>query len=58
MDFGFAQKFLKIVDKKVIHIDEEDVENIHVNILNASLNIMNFKTPSRRDDLIMLCYLI
>ena len=26
--------------------------------MNASLEVMNFETPSRRDDLKMLCYMI
>ena len=63
VDFGFAQKYAdhKRTDTdeiKKFHIAESEVKTLRSNMFNASLHILEFKTPSRRDDLIMLCYLI
>lgn len=55
VDFGFASRFL---DKHGKHIKEEEVDVFRGNMVFASVNMFDFKTPSRRDDLMSLCYLL
>ena len=40
------------------HKDCMDVDTIAQSLHNASIEVMNFKSPSRRDDLKMLCYML
>ena len=40
------------------HRECVEVENIVSSLHNASIEVMNFKSPSRRDDLKMLCYML
>ena len=55
VDFGFASRFL---DKHGKHIKEEEVDVFRGNMVFASVNMFDFKSPSRRDDLMSLCYLL
>ena len=54
IDFGYAQSYLQ----DGMHIENEDVEKFKGNIFFASHNRMQFKSASRRDDLISLVYLL
>ena len=63
IDFGFCSKYIETVQrkdgsKKFVHIDEKDTEDFKSNMFFASLNTLNFKSQSRRDDLIMLSYIL
>jgi hypothetical protein len=40
------------------HLPDEEVASFNGNLAFASLNTLNFKRPSRKDDLISLCYLL
>lgn len=55
IDFGFAEKFLN--DKGVHRPQESNVE-FRGNIIFSSLSKLEFKTCSRKDDLISLCFLM
>lgn len=56
VDFGFATRF---VNKHTgAHIAEEEVETFRGNMIFGSLNQLNFKVTSRRDDLISLSYML
>jgi serine/threonine protein kinase len=54
VDFGYSSKFMR----KDKHISEDSVKSFKGNMMFSSLNQLQFKTPSRRDDMISLCYLI
>jgi serine/threonine protein kinase len=55
IDYGFSTFF---VDKDGNHIDKsETVETFQGNLLFASLDQLNFKMTTRRDDMISLAYL-
>ena len=54
IDFGYCTKFLS----KGNHISQEVLEIFRGNMMFCSIHQMNFKTTSRRDDLISLCYLL
>ena len=54
VDFGYSTKYMK--DGK--HIEKSEVKTFRGNMMFCSLNQLQFKTPSRRDDLISLCYLL
>ena len=54
IDYGFARPFM--VDGQ--HISEGDLDNFKGNIAFASLNLLNFKKTSRKDDLEALLYLL
>lgn len=56
IDFGFATRYLS--SKTGIHVDCKDVDELRGNIIFASLNQMNFKTTSRKDDLTSLFFLM
>ena len=56
IDFGFAEKY---IDKNDIHISDIELkDSFRGNILFSSLEQMQFKTTSRKDDLVSLCYMI
>ena len=56
IDFGFAQKY---VDKKNVHIQEGSIEDMfRGNLLFSSSHALEFFTPSRRDDVISVGYLL
>ena len=56
VDYGFASPYLDKTTGR--HIPKEEVETFRGNMIFASLNQLNFKVTSRRDDLISLCYLL
>jgi serine/threonine protein kinase len=62
VDFGFASKYynsFKTADGiKHSHVAQEDLDCFTGNMINASIDLLDFKTPSRRDDLISLCYML
>lgn len=56
IDFGFATRW---VDKKTgKHIEETTLSKFKGNIMFSSAHQLSFKSTSRRDDLISLCYLM
>ena len=56
IDFGFAAKF---IDSNGHHISEQnEVNTFKGNMLFSSINQMEFRVTSRRDDMISLCYLL
>lgn len=57
IDFGFADKYLE-ANNEHIKSSEEQKESFKGNILFSSLDQMNFKVTSRRDDMISLCYIL
>jgi serine/threonine protein kinase len=56
IDFGFATKYRE--SKTGWHIAKKELSEFRGNIEFSSLNQMNFESPSRRDDLISLFYLL
>ena len=56
VDYGFASPYLDKVTGR--HIHKQEVETFRGNMIFASLNQLNFKITSRRDDVISLCYLL
>ena len=62
VDFGFASKYYNshktAEGVRHCHIPEGDLDCFTGNMINASLGMLDFKTPSRRDDLISLCYML
>jgi len=40
------------------HVDDKETDVFQGNLFYASVNQLLFKQPSRRDDLISLCYLL
>ena len=55
IDYGMATSFL---DKNGNHLKKDQVDTFKGNILFASLSALEFNQPSRKDDLISLCYLM
>lgn len=56
IDFGFASRYL---DKETHqHLDQVDTDLFQGNLIFSSLNQLNFKSTSRRDDLISLAYMM
>lgn len=55
IDFGHCTDYL---DKQGDHIDHKDVDTFWGNILMSSSNALDYKTTSRKDDLISLLYLL
>lgn len=55
VDFGFAERYRK---KNGELKDQKDISFFRGNMVFASLTQFNFKTTSRRDDLISLGYLL
>ena len=53
VDFGFVSKYLKGGK----HIAVKDLNHFRGNIMYSSVHQMDFKTTSRRDDMIALLYL-
>ena len=62
VDFGFASKFFYSIktDEGIrhIHVDQKELDHFQGNLINASIDQIEFQTPSRKDDLIGLCYLL
>ena len=54
-DFSLTSSYL---DSTGSHVPEELRETFIGNMHMGSVNAMRFKSPSRRDDLISLCYLL
>ena len=56
IDFGFSKKYFT---HDGYHIDDIELkESFQGNIMFSSLNQMEFKNTSRKDDMISLCYLM
>jgi serine/threonine protein kinase len=55
IDFGFSKSFK---DDQGKHLDQTNTENFYGNLLFSSLNQLNFKSQSRRDDLLSICYML
>lgn len=55
IDFGLARKYM---DKNGKHVPNSTQRVFRGNVVFASRNLFNLETPSRRDDLISLCYLL
>jgi hypothetical protein len=55
IDFGLARKY---IDGQGNHLPEKNERVFKGNIVFASKHLFNMKTPSRRDDLMSLCYLM
>ena len=60
IDFGFASKYTEpsTDDGKFKHAACQDLDNFRGNIIFASPHQLDFKSTSRRDDIISLCYLM
>ena len=63
IDFGFATKYVEHEidaegNKKLAHKPKDVVAVFRGNMLFSSVNQLKFKTTSRRDDLISLCYML
>lgn len=56
IDFGFATRYVSKETGK--HVEPTEVPIFQGNIVFSSVNQLNFKTTSRRDDLISLFYLL
>jgi hypothetical protein len=48
----------KYVDEDGNHLPNDEMEKFKGNLIFATLNTLNFNRPSRKDDLISLCYLL
>ena len=55
IDYGLASRYL---DKYGNHLEQKEEPTFKGNLLFSSTNALEFKTPSRRDDLISLCYMM
>jgi serine/threonine protein kinase len=55
IDYGFATRY---IDKKGVHLENSEVNSFKGNLLFASINSLEFNMPSRKDDLLSLCYFI
>lgn len=55
IDYGYAKKYL---DENKKHKKQEDVKYFRGNFMFASKYQLDFKSTSRRDDLISLCYIM
>lgn len=55
IDFGFTTKFMAT---KNVHLDVAETKSFRGNLLYSSYDQMQFKTTSRKDDLISACYLM
>lgn len=56
MDFGFVTRFMDEANRD--HLPVQNIKIFRGNIMFASPNQLNFRSTSRRDDLISLVYLI
>ena len=56
IDFGFASKYIEKKSGKKVHIEQEEVAEFKGSLIFSSRHQMEFKSTSRRDDLISLCY--
>ena len=55
IDFGLCSSY---IDDNGNHIQDEPQKYFMGNMAMASVNAMNFRSVSRRDDLISLCYMM
>ena len=55
IDFGVTTKFH---GKMGVHFKDAEVDEFRGNIRFASAHRLNFRTASRRDDIISLCYIL
>jgi serine/threonine protein kinase len=53
VDFGFVSNYLERSE----HIEMKELNQFQGNLMNSSMNQMEFKSSSRRDDMIALLYL-
>ena len=56
VDFGFATRYMDECTGK--HIIKQEVQTFRGNMMFSSAYQMDFKTTSRRDDIISLLYLL
>lgn len=56
VDFGFATSYIDQSTGQ--HVEKEEVDIFRGNMIFASLNQLDFKVTSRRDDLLSLCYFL
>ena len=56
IDFGLATRYLDEETNK--HLQNELQDNFKGNIMTASLSCLQFNLPTRKDDLLSLCYLL
>ena len=55
IDFGMAQKY---TDEDGEHLNDKEMSKFGGNLIFSSYEVLNFRRPSRRDDLIMLSYFL
>ena len=55
IDFGMASSYL---NEKGEHLPNNEIPYFQGNLGFASVNTLNFKRSSRKDDLMSLCYLL
>ena len=55
IDFGNSMEFLDFKDQHYPNITQKKFRG---NLIIASQSVMNFGRPSRKDDMISLCYLL
>jgi len=62
VDFGFASKYYTSVQTpegiKHAHVPQLDLDQFSGNMINASIDKLNFLQSGRKDDLIALCYVL
>jgi serine/threonine protein kinase len=55
VDYGMAMKY---TDEAGDHLENQEMDKFCGNLIFASLDVLNFNRPSRKDDLQMLCYFL
>ena len=55
VDYGMAMKY---TDSNGNHLPPSKMTHFQGNLVFASVDVLSFNRPSRKDDLIMLCYLL
>ena len=55
VDYGLAMKY---IDDEGNHLPNREMEKFGGNLVFASLDVLKFSQPSRKDDLLMLCYFL
>lgn len=55
IDYGMVTKYL---DDDQIHLPNDVMEHFKGNLIFAGSSVLEFNRPSRKDDLIMVCYLM
>lgn len=55
VDYGLAMKY---TDSDGNHLPNRQMTSFQGNLIFASVDVLSFNRPSRKDDLLMLCYLL